>query len=174
MLKRLKSFERDFDKKSPNLKLSRQIYLVSILAGLIFFYLTILKRPSYIQWVSDRDAIIERHDGVAFDLAYLTYVLEYSNVLVKGGEKILFIPEKPHFIFPTPEKSGKNHFDELIRIPDYLAGTLADLDVTKKRFTKDKYNDIFEFSLVNSPNHAIIQITGSSNKLTTTKYVFNA
>ncbi|MFQ5674302.1 MAG: hypothetical protein ACE5G1_00270 [bacterium] len=170
--KRLDLFESEFERKSPNLRLSRQIYLVSIFAGIIFYYLTKAKNPSYIQWISDRDAIVERHDGLIYDLSYFIFHMEYSNFLVGKDSSTKRMPEKPHFIFPPPAKTGKNQHDELVRIPDYLAGTLADYNVERNEFSKDKYYSVLEYSLINSPNHAIIHISGSDDGLSSRRYVF--
>lgn len=82
--------------------------------------------------------------------------------------------DTPQFIFPEPEKSGKNHFDELIRIPDYLAGTLADFDVSSNKFSKDKYDTILLNSLVNSRNQAVIYVTGKGNELLCKRLVHEA
>ncbi|PCM43872.1 hypothetical protein [Marinobacter sp. ANT_B65] len=170
VLKRSSLFEADFKKKNFNSKLARQIYLVSAFASLVFECLTITKKPEYIQWVSDRDALAERYDGFIYDLSYFLFLTGYSEYIpsIEDSPTIL---DKPKFIFPEPEKSGKNFFDELIRIPDYLAGTLADLDITANTFSKDKYNTILLGSMVNSKNHVVLNVSGSGNDLTCRRLV---
>lgn len=171
--RRTELFERDFGSKNFNAKLSRQIYLVSTFASLIFFYLTSLKKPSNIAWISDRDAIVHRYDGVAFDLAYIMFLNEYSAV--KGSkEGTPIVIGKPKFVFWEAQKSGADTYDELVRIPDYLAGTLADFDIDKQVFSKDKYYKMLQYSLVNSENHAIFQIYGDSKKLSARRLAFKA
>lgn len=91
-----------------------------------------------------------------------TYTKEGSVLMMDG----------PKFTFVEPEKSAVNTYDELIRIPDYLAGTLADFDIEKREFSKDKYYQMLAQSLVNSPNHAIIQIDGDSKRLSARRLVF--
>ncbi|MCO1335945.1 hypothetical protein MO867_16550 [Microbulbifer sp. OS29] len=170
VLKRSYLFEADFEKKNFNSKLARQIFLVSAFAGLVFEHLTITKKPEYIQWVSDRDALAERYDGFIYDLSYFLFLTGYYGYILKT-EKSPMMLDKPKFIFPTPEKSGKNNFDELIRIPDYLAGTLADFDITANTFSKDKYNTILFGSMVNSKNHVVLNVSGSSNDITCRRLV---
>jgi hypothetical protein len=170
VLKRSRAFESDFEKKNFNANLSRQIYLVSAFASLVFESLAVNKKPEYIQWVSDRDALAERYDGFVYDLSYFLFLTSYSQY-ISPTESSRTILDKPKFIFPEPEKSGKNFFDELIRIPDYLAGTLADFDIAANTFSKDKYNTVLLGSLVNSKNHVVLNVSGSDNELSCRRLV---
>ncbi|EGR0858913.1 hypothetical protein EW131_22800, partial [Vibrio vulnificus] len=173
VMKKVKTFESDFSKKNFNSKLARQIYIVSAFASVVFEILTIAKKPKYIQWVSDRDALLERYDSFVFDLAYFLFLQGYSEHFERTENSVLML-DTPQFIFPEPEKSGKNYFDELIRIPDYLAGTLADFDVSSNKFSKDKYDTILLNSLVNSRNQAVIHVTGKGNELLCKRLVHEA
>jgi hypothetical protein len=164
VIKRSYEFERDFKSKNINLKLSRQIYLVSVFVSLVFYYLNRIKNPSHIKWVSDRDAISKRYDGFIYDLSYFLFLSEVSQeVGNKDGTKTLL--HKPQFIFPVKEELEGGKYDELIRIPDYLAGTLADLNMDTGEFTKDKFYTVFFDSLVGSKNHSVIQIYGNGERL---------
>lgn len=171
--RRTEIFEKDFKNKNFNAKLSRQIYLVSTFASLIFYYLTIIKKPAHITWISDRDAIIDRYEGIVFDFAYIMFLAEYSETMATREDSPIMIDE-PKFTFLEPEKTAVNAYDELVRIPDYLAGTLADFDIEKQEFSKDKYYQMLKQSLVNSQNHAIIQVSGDSQKLSARRLVFMA
>ncbi len=72
---------------------------------------------------------------------------------------------KPQFIFPVEEELEDGKYDELIRIPDYLAGTLADLNMDTGEFTNDKFYTVFFDSLVKSNNHSVIQVYGNGERL---------
>ncbi len=161
VLNRATQFHESFKVKSFNARLSRQIYLVATFASLIFHYLNKVKKPSHIAWVSDRDALVDKYDGFVYDLAYFLFLAECSQdaSVKENAEKVSI--DKPKFIFALPAKSGANEYDELIRIPDYLAGTLADLDLDANKFSKEKYYTVLNSSLVNSKNHAIIHLCGS-------------
>ena len=65
-----------------------------------------------------------------------------------------------------PNASGKNYLDELIRIPDYLAGTLAEYGLSVVEGSKPKYEDVLFDSLSNSINHAIILLQFQDKTLT--------
>lgn len=173
VLKRVNNFKNDFKKNNFNVKLSRHIYYVATFASLIFYYLTIIKSPSHIQWISDRDALSERYDGFVYDLAYFMFLGEYIDKFLKNDSTGKIILNKPKFIFPIPEKSGENFYDELVRLPDYLAGTLADLNFENNEFSKDKYYTILYHSLLNSKNNAVFQLYGDGKKLSTRRLSFN-
>lgn len=172
--RRIRLFEGDIQNRNFNEKLARQILLVGIFAGIISYYLELFKLPSHLTWVSDRDAIIERYDGFIYDFAYFTFLQEYNSCLIKGELHSKVVINNPLFKFIIPERTGKNDLDELIRIPDFLAGTLADLDIRNKTFSKDKYNTILFDSLVNSNNHAIVQIDRKGTELITKRLSFTA
>jgi hypothetical protein len=171
---RIKLYQRDFKKRNFNEKLSRQIHLVACFAGMLLYYLTKLKQPKYVQWISDRDAISERYDGFLFDLAFFHFLLlfEYNNAIQVEKKEDSTIIYGPKIFFLIPKKSGDYYFDALIRIPDYLAGTLADFDILNNTFSKEKYNTVMLNSIVTSKNHSIIQVLGNRNKVTARRICF--
>lgn len=173
VLKRARETRESLKPKSTNIRLSRQIFHVATFASLIFHYLNKVKAPSHITWVSDRDALIDRGSGYIYDLSYFMFLAEHIRVpqdepSVNGMIQI----DKPYFVHQIPAKSGINEYDELIRIPDYLAGTIADLDILNTEFSKNKYYTVFKHSIVNSGNHAIIHISGSGQNLHTKRLVY--
>ena len=174
VLKRASAFQKDFGGKNFNAKLSRQIFLVATFVSLVFYYLNKIKEPSHIAWISDRDALIDRYDGFIYDLAYFMFLAECSSAISEADKSKKIILDKPNFVFTVPEKTGKNFYDELIRIPDYLAGTLADIDIDENEFSKDKYYAVLYHSLVNSKNHAIFHVYGDSSKLSSRRLAYRA
>jgi hypothetical protein len=136
--KRLKLVEREIQRQGYNKKLIREILLTSSLGTSIMFLLQKYSSPSSIAWISDRDAIIDKFEGVVFDNMYFGYE---SAVAEKPFEKV-----NTKIIFVEPERIGENYFDELIRIPDYIAGTLATIDTVNKSNLidiKEKYMLMF-------------------------------
>lgn len=174
VLKRASAFQNDFHRKNFNAKLSRQIYLVATFASLVFYYINKTKEPSHIAWISDRDAMVDRYDGFIYDLAHFMFLGECSNDIPETDRTNKTILDKPQLVFPIPEKFGENFYDELIRIPDYLAGTLADLDINENEFSKDKYYTVLYHSLMNSKNHAIFHVFGDSRKLSSRRLAHRA
>ncbi|MBK7509778.1 MAG: hypothetical protein IPI16_17310 [Comamonadaceae bacterium] len=75
-IKRLKAFELDLVHKSVNAKLARQIQLVAMMVATLCNMLNQAVSASVIRWISDRDALFERHDAVVSDLAYVYYLMQ--------------------------------------------------------------------------------------------------
>jgi hypothetical protein len=157
VIDRLKLFRNDIKKKSYNYKLARKILLTSLISGLITYYLNLFSFPKAISWISDRDAMIDKYDGFIFDNSFINFLLYCSQNIIKLNDDIVNI-EVPILTHVIPEKDGENYLDELIRIPDYLAGTLADFFIENNSFTNQKYNHILFNSLADSNNHSVIQI----------------
>lgn len=174
VLKRARSFNASFEAKSVNVSLSRQVYLVATFASLVFHYLNQLKSPSHIAWVSDRDALVDRCDGFVFDLAYFMFLSEYEGVVSAQADRAQHLIDKPQFIFKLPEKGEPNLYDHFIRIPDYLAGTLADFEINSRAFSKEKFYTVCDNSLIDSPNHAILQLQGNGADLYVRRFVYVA
>nr|WP_315203576.1 hypothetical protein [uncultured Flavobacterium sp.] len=136
-----------------NENLMRKILLTGIFGGAIMYLLKINSSPTKVMWISDRDAIIDKYDGFAYDWMFSMYnLLPTDKHLSK---------EPFEFIFNPSEASGHNFFDELIRIPDYLAGTLASMDLNDcKKFEtmQHKHKTFLAGSITNSTNQANIKI----------------
>ncbi|MGX5799652.1 hypothetical protein ACWGS9_00195 [Bradyrhizobium sp. Arg314] len=164
--KRLAAFERDMRRPNRNSGLARQIHLCATFAAMLFKHLDAQKAPGFIRWISDRDAMLDRHDHLTFDLAYIYFQLLRSM----AGD----VPDRPRLEFGLPLMDGVKEYSELIRLPDYLAGTLADLTLPALEFTHDKFRPVFANVFVNSPNNAVIEVLGSKEKVTTRRMGFSA
>lgn len=151
--KRISALRQDAKKKNFNKKLLRKIFLASSFGASIIFLLKKYSNPSHVGWVSDRDAIIDTYNGFAFDNMIFWYKIISC---VKG-----MYWNDPQFMFITPEKTGNNFLDELIRIPDYIAGTLASFKIDDEKSLlamKSKHMEFVGYSLVNSENQATIKL----------------
>ncbi|WP_421249968.1 hypothetical protein [Aeromonas sp. 603359] len=157
-LKRLDVFLNDLGRKQLNVSLARQIHLASSFAATVFYLVTKSTGAGHIRWVSDRDKLIEHNDTVVYDLSYIYFILMLSacdnNETNELGNVIL---NNPNVTFEVPDKVGKNRFDALIRLPDYLAGTLADIS-ENLTFSKDKFYVVFQSVYVHSSNNCIVQL----------------
>jgi hypothetical protein len=172
--KRMGQFKRDVEKnKQFNAKLARQVYMVAAFAASVFKHLTLVKKPAYIRWISDRDAILDRYDALVYDVGYLYFLLQYGQTLDFSAQNVATLIDKPRFVFEIPEKTGKNINDELVRLPDHLAGTLADFDIEARAFTHEKFSTMFDDVFVNSPNNTVIQVLGDASRVTTRRLAFH-
>lgn len=166
VLQRLRIFEKDLARKQVNAKLARQIHLASGFAATMFYLVTQSTRAGYLRWISDRDKLIEHNATVVYDLAYLYFILMSVNrpdlVPNTQGNLILDLPKT---IFELPEKTGRHRYDALIRLPDYLAGTLADIGPDMS-YSKDKFREMLHAVFVNSPNNCVVQLTSIDERIT--------
>lgn len=166
VLKRFDAFEKDFERKQFNAKLARQIHLASAFVATTFYIVNQATGAGYLRWISDRDALVERYDTLVYDLAYLYFILLSSTsqdlISEMNGKVFLKIP---NIRFEIPEKTGKHRFDELVRLPDYLAGTLADLDITDMSFTRDKFAVVMTNVFVDSFNNWIVRVFSDGEKI---------
>jgi hypothetical protein len=174
VLKRIALFTSDFQRSNFNANLSRKIYLVACFASLVFYYLAITKQPHKIFWISDRDAITERYGGIIFDFAYFMFLYEYMQILVDNRGVPSATIDKPQFIFATATKENAALYDELIRIPDHIAGTMADFNMQTSSFSKAKFRELSLYSLTNAENHAIIQVSGDRSAVSSRRLIFHA
>lgn len=150
--KRLAGFEKEMRRRSRNSNLARQILLCAAFASVVCTHLAQKKKPKMVRWISDRDAIADRHDKVVFDLAFLYFHL---HRMMSGQDAL-----EPSFLFGLPGWDGINQYAEFIRLPDYLAGTLADIKLPEMTFSHAKFEPVFHNLFVNGPNAALVEILG--------------
>lgn len=166
VLQRLRIFEKDLARKNPNEKLARQIHLASGFAATMFYLVTQSTQAGYLRWISDRDKLINHNDTIVYDLAYIYFVLMLTSqpeqVPDAQGALILDLPKT---YFELPEKTGKHRFDALIRLPDYLAGTLAEIGPDMS-YSKNKFGEMMEGVIVGTPNNCVVQLTSSGERIT--------
>ena len=155
---RIKLVQREIQRQGYNRKLIRQILLTSSLGASIMYLLQKYTSPQKIAWISDRDAIIDKFDGFVFDNMYFWHEIAVSD---KTFKKV-----NTEIIFVEPEKIGANYFDELIRIPDYIAGALASYDLENKENLieiKEKYKLMFMDVFSEPINQATIKAQSSDD-----------
>ena len=165
-LRRLRAFEADLKKKkNRNDNLARHIYLTAGFAATVFYLITCTKAPAFLRWISDRDKLITQCDAVVYDLAHIFYLLMMSGR--PGSEPDThgnLLVDIPKGLFETPESTGAHRFDSLVRLADYLAGTLADMGPGCK-FSKEKFESVFHDIFMNAPNHWVVNVSSDGEKI---------
>ena len=164
---RLGTLEREISGRKPSLKLIRQLFLVAAFASTVMTMVQRAKSPITLRWISDRDAMFDRFEGLAFDLAFFFFLL------ARSGESAPPDLRRPSITFATPMMDGKTDYAEFVRLPDYLAGTLADLKLPQIMFTHAKFPPLFASVFIDSPNNAIIEILGTTERITSRRIGFN-
>lgn len=165
-LPRFDAFGKDLARKQVSEKLARQIHLASGFAATMFHLVSTATQAADLRWISDRDALIERHDGVVYDLAFLYSILmEAHETSAEPDEQGRLLLNNPRVRFELPEKCGQHRYDDLVRLPDYLAGTLADLDTNTMSWSKQKFGQVLQHVFVNSPNNWVVQMSSTADEV---------
>ena len=93
MLRRIKAFENDLDRKAFSQRLARKVILTSILCGVVCYYLGLFNQAGHIAIVPDRDAITTAYDGIFYDLSFATFAREYGNITISDKEQVTMLDE---------------------------------------------------------------------------------
>lgn len=172
-IRRLKAFKRDLEHKGVNAKLARQIHLAAAMVATLCNLLNQAVSARAIRWISDRDAMFERHDAVVCDLAYVYYLIQAVEFTTPEQRKAQNLGASLATLgFEIPEKTGKHRFDELVRLPDYLAGTLADLNSETMTVSKEKFDVVLNNVFVNSKNNWLVQLASTGERITARSALF--
>lgn len=166
-VKRFKAFARELANKNLNAKLARQMHLAAAASATVFNNLNLARQPKTIRWISDRDALIARHDAVVYDLTYVYYMLQAEQYAMGELEDGRAAPTTLADLgFEIPEQTGKHRYDEIVRLPDYLAGTLADLNSETMAMSRDKFDVVLNHVFVNSTTNLIVQLFSGDGRIT--------
>jgi len=156
VLKRIRLLRNEMMAKSFSWKLLRKIFITSCLSSLLIFELASINKPISISWISDRDGIVEKYQGIALDIAFCNCHYLFSED--QKDKEYFDLGLLPKVYFLTSKKNTIDDYEELVRIPDYIAGTVAELKGNDYEFTHGKYIPLFYEAIVNSENHSIIAI----------------
>jgi hypothetical protein len=172
-VKRFKAFGRELESKNLNAKLARQMHLAAAASATVFNSLNLARQPKAIRWISDRDALIARHDAVVYDLTYVYYMLQAEMHAMRELEAGRTVPTtQANLGFEIPEQTGKHRYDEIVRLPDYLAGTLADLNSETMTMSHDKFDVVLNNVFVNSKTNWVVQLLSSEDRVTARSALF--
>lgn len=136
-IKQLNKVKQLVNSNSLNLRLLRDIEIVGSLAAYLLTEISVKAKPEKIAWLSDRDSMLTFKKKVIGDfmfdqVSYLYHTL-CSNSEIDPSNRLVLI---------KPETSGKLFYDSLIRVPDYMAGTMADYDFEKQISSHAKFDKI--------------------------------
>ena len=138
--------------KRFNHELLHDIVLLSGLAAYIALLIAKHSRSELILWLFDRDRMTTAFDGIIFDMAYSNFysLCELDRV---GWNRITL-----SFGLDLEARNGQAAwFDDLIRAPDYIAGTIARWDFLNNLVSSDnpKFIQVIEAAISENPNIAL-------------------
>lgn len=157
MSKNVRILLQERQSKSFNWKLLRKIFLVASLAGVLVSELSIVLSATSVAWISDRDGIVEKYNNLALDLMF-SNLLELHVPSVAEESTPVVMLDLPKLFFLTSKKDTVDDYEELVRLPDFLAGVVSELNGKDYNFRHGKYSKLFFDGIVDAPNHSIVAI----------------
>ncbi|ERL01336.1 hypothetical protein O999_23155 [Pseudomonas putida LF54] len=136
-IKELKQLKQMVKSSKLNLRILRDIEIVASLAA--YFLAEISERADVeiISWLSDRDSMLTFKNKLIGD-----YMLEQVSYLYHTLCLYIDVDPKGKLILTKPETEGELSYDSFVRVPDYIAGTLADFDFEKQEASHPKFDTI--------------------------------
>lgn len=142
LIKKISILKQEVVRPGANLKVIRDIEIISTLAAYFIFEITKLIDIDKISWLSDRDTLLTYKAAkigspIIFDLIHHLYYLFCMSENIESKDKlILAIPES--------DSDGNVWFDSFNRIPDFISGALADYDYKQNTSTHEKFVQVIE------------------------------
>lgn len=149
------SIKVDLKGKGANLKIIRDIYIVSSLAAYLMFEVAKAIDLDTIGWFSDRDRLLS-YKGAKFKSPIIFNLTHTLYHLFCEHQKI---DSKNNPLFGVPEDVGPVWYDSFLRIPDLICATLADYDPVRKIFSHDKFVPVYEKLLASNDHNLFFQLT---------------
>ncbi len=150
-IKRFKAAVRVLEQKQPNVKLFSRMILTSFLAAVLSYYLSKEARCELIVWLADRDVIHDSHDRVYMDF----YEIQHWGLCLK------YLPEDriPKVGHAIDSAGGKKlWYDPLIRLPDYIAGSVASWHMEGDKEIHIKHCKVLENVVADNPRCNLIMV----------------
>jgi hypothetical protein len=151
-----------------NLKVIRDIEIVSTLAAYIMFEITKLVSIETIGWFSDRDIMlsykaVKSKSSIIFDMINNLYYIFCNDEGIDYKDKL---------VFGVPENTGSVWYDSFNRIPDLISGTLADYDYKNNECSHDKFIPVIERLFTLSNKNIFFNITFSKKEYSVSRLAF--
>ena len=144
-LKRLRQKARA---KNFNVKLLSDGVLASLFAAVIAMFVTKLASAALVSWFSDRDSMVISYNKIAFDLLGMHFYQACHEFQVPYGTVKLAVGDM----------SAAAWYDEMVRIPDFLAGALSAFDRETRGVATEKHLDLLTKVVSDAANIAVIEV----------------
>ncbi|WP_316674929.1 hypothetical protein [uncultured Tolumonas sp.] len=144
-----------------NMKVIRDIEILSSLAAYIAFEITKRIDIEIIGWFSDRDSMLSYKatkfkSPIIFDFAEHLYYLFCNSEGIKSENKL---------VFGVPDSNNDKNvwYDSMNRIPDLIAGTLADYEIKNNIASHQKFIPVIERLFTNETKNMFFNLKFSKN-----------
>lgn len=154
-----------------NMKVIRDIEVLATLAAYIMFEISKLTDVQRIGWFSDRDSMLSfkaaklKSPFILDMVHHLYYLFCESEGIDSKGKLVLGVPRNG--------SDGTVWYDSFNRIPDVLAGTLADYHYEKNRNSHGKYIPVVEEVLTSRERNLFFLLKLSKEKYLVSRLEFS-
>ncbi len=152
MIRKLEALIRNI-KIGKKLKQIYLMFLTTYLGGFISSLIVKRTRADSFVWFSDRDAINDVGDLLSVDM--------FQHFMVRFGEI-------SHCKFGSSYATSRDilFYEEFLRIPDYIAGTIADYNLENNQLSKEKFTFFLkEYMADNNHNNFVFSFRNNDKEI---------
>jgi hypothetical protein len=155
----INQFERLKEKaKANNFKpqLMSTIMIATVLAAFCAIILAHERTIEFVGWFPDRDKITTSYERIADHMFSVNFsaFCQRHNIDQRQIKTGIGLPE------PDPANPKQSWYDELVRIPDFLAGPLARCDYKKNLVPgRGKYVDLLQGAVADNPYLVVLLLS---------------
>ena len=159
----IKAFERLKESAKANnfsTQLISTMMVATVLAAFCGVILAQERQIEIVGWFPDRDNITTAYDQIAHHMFAVDFssFCQRHKVDARAIKTIIGIPE------PDPGNPNQTWYDELVRIPDFLAGPLAAWNFRQNLVTgRQKYVDILRGAVADNPYVVTLLLVDGEN-----------
>jgi len=155
----IRAFEQLREKAKANnfnAQLMSTMMIATVLAAFCAIVLAQERKIEIVGWFPDRDNITTAYERIA---NYM-FSVDFSAFCQRHGIDEHSIKTAIGIPNPDPVKPKQTWYDELVRIPDFLAGPLAGWDYKQNLVTgRQKYVEILQGAVADNPNVITLILT---------------
>lgn len=168
-IERFKQLVQKAERKNFPVELLADMFLFAYLLSFVTLALARERRNEIVGWFSDRDNMTTWCDGVLWDIALENVygLASLLNISLPDGLVQIGVPTSEEELAqlaasaPGAASVDPMWFDDLIRLPDYIAGVMAAWNLATNQLPtgKAKFQHLAEDVIANAKNMAVMTLT---------------
>jgi hypothetical protein len=155
-IKKIRSIKQKANSNNFNNRLLHDTVIMATLSSIIAFYIAKHSNPRNISWFIDRDSMTGAFAGWAMDAMSRNFITLCEAEGVASRHVVLATATAPDTLPGEPA-----WYDEFVRLPDFIAGTMARWDIPLNGFRSpaNKFVQIAERVVSENPHVVVMQLT---------------
>lgn len=164
-IKKFNVIQKELQRRGSDLTTIRDINILAALTSYLTNQIALIGNIENFCWLSDRDILLsfknkDISSPIVFDL--ISY---YYHIFCENDN----LENRPELAFGIPEPEGSVWYDSFNRIPDLIAGALADYNLKTNQNSHSKFIKIFENFFTNSEKVKIFKLDICRDQISTSK-----